>query len=102
MIDFALLASLSPANAGGMLGGGTAGLVVAARMDENPNVTVAVIEAGIHHINEPLVDTPGKLDRSLTNCRYERTDAESGKGFSRKHLGILPLTGASPLSHRRG
>ena len=41
-----------------VVGGGTAGLVVAARLSEDPAVTVAVIEGGAHHVNEPLVDTP--------------------------------------------
>ncbi|KAI0780702.1 alcohol oxidase [Trametes elegans] len=41
-----------------VVGGGTAGLVVAARLTEDPTTTVAVVEAGIHHVNEPLVDTP--------------------------------------------
>ncbi|TBU35744.1 hypothetical protein BD311DRAFT_12890 [Dichomitus squalens] len=44
-----------------VVGGGTAGLVVAARLSEDPHTTVAVIEAGTHHVNEPLVDTPGGL-----------------------------------------
>ena len=43
------------------IGGGTAGLVVAARLSEDPHTTVAIIEAGTHHVNEPLVDTPGEL-----------------------------------------
>lgn len=41
------------------LGGGTAGLAVATRLSEDPHITVAVIEAGVHYTDEALVDTPG-------------------------------------------
>lgn len=50
---------------GAYAGGGTAGLVVAARLSEDPTITVAVVEAGVHHVNEPLVDTP----REFTACK---------------------------------
>ncbi|KAI0647282.1 hypothetical protein C8Q79DRAFT_1009395 [Trametes meyenii] len=54
-----------------IIGGGTAGLVVAARLSEDPSITVAVIEAGVHHINEPLVDTPGLFGQSLGNPAFD-------------------------------
>lgn len=38
-----------------VLGGGTAGLVVANRLTENPNITVAVVEAGTFQFNNPNV-----------------------------------------------
>ena len=38
-----------------ILGGGTAGLVVAARLSEDPNVKVAVIEAGTFENHNPNV-----------------------------------------------
>ncbi|KAI4086289.1 MAG: hypothetical protein LQ344_007679 [Seirophora lacunosa] len=40
-------------------GGGTAGLTLAARLSENPAVTVGVIEAGVDRSNDPKVLTPG-------------------------------------------
>ena len=40
-------------------GGGTAGLTLAARLTENPQVTVGVIEAGLDRTEDPKVLTPG-------------------------------------------
>lgn len=40
-------------------GGGTAGLTLAARLTENSNVTVGVIEAGLDRSTDPKVLTPG-------------------------------------------
>jgi choline dehydrogenase len=39
-------------------GGGTAGLVIAARLTEDPNITVAVLEAGGNGLNDVLIDAP--------------------------------------------
>ena len=40
-------------------GGGTAGLVLATRLSENPNVRVAVIEAGEDKTADPRFSVPG-------------------------------------------
>lgn len=40
-------------------GGGTAGLTLAARLTENPKITVGVIEAGKDQSMDPKVLTPG-------------------------------------------
>jgi choline dehydrogenase-like flavoprotein len=48
-----------------VVGGGTAGLVVAARLSENPKITVGVIEAGPAVFDEPLINIPGKFGESL-------------------------------------
>jgi hypothetical protein len=41
-----------------VVGGGTAGLIVAARLAEPAHIRVGVLEAGKDHRNDPLVDTP--------------------------------------------
>ena len=41
-----------------IIGGGTAGLAVAARLSENPNITVGVLEAGAARLNDPSILTP--------------------------------------------
>jgi choline dehydrogenase len=52
-------------------GGGTAGLVVATRLSEDPNVTVGVIEAGKSKLDDPIVDVPVGILRALHNPEYD-------------------------------
>ncbi|KAL4804192.1 hypothetical protein BDV18DRAFT_166310 [Aspergillus unguis] len=52
-------------------GGGTAGLAIAARLSENPNVTVGVIEAGKYRIGDPLIDTPALFMQMFENPDYD-------------------------------
>ncbi|KAI9888565.1 MAG: hypothetical protein M1814_006806 [Vezdaea aestivalis] len=52
-------------------GGGTAGLVVAARLTENPKVNVAVIEAGLDRNDDPRVYTPYKAWGLQNDFEYD-------------------------------
>jgi len=54
-----------------ILGGGTAGCVIAGRLSENPNITVGVIEAGKYRIGDPLVDTPAAFFNMFENPEYD-------------------------------
>lgn len=54
-----------------VVGGGTAGLAIAARLTENPDVTVGVIEAGKNRLGDPFVDTPAMFLHMLGNPEYD-------------------------------
>lgn len=48
-----------------ILGGGTAGLAVAARLSEDPEVQVGVIEAGPSAFEEPAITVPGRYGEAI-------------------------------------
>ncbi|CAE6515749.1 unnamed protein product [Rhizoctonia solani] len=54
-----------------IVGGGTAGLAVAARLAENSSVTVGVIEAGQYIVDDPLIDTPQLFGQTQGNDKYD-------------------------------
>ncbi|OAL26936.1 hypothetical protein AYO22_03880 [Fonsecaea multimorphosa] len=54
-----------------VVGGGTAGLVVAARLTENPDVTVGVVEAGGNKMDDELVSTPSAYPAMIGHKEYD-------------------------------
>lgn len=48
-----------------IIGGGTAGLAVAARLSEHPDLIVGVLEAGLPAMGDSLVDCPGLAGHAL-------------------------------------
>ncbi|KAG9037448.1 hypothetical protein FS837_001438, partial [Tulasnella sp. UAMH 9824] len=54
-----------------VVGGGTAGLAVAARLSENPKNVVGVIEAGQHLPDDPLIFTPAFFGYAQSQPGYD-------------------------------
>jgi choline dehydrogenase len=54
-----------------IIGGGTAGLTLAARLTEDPAVTVAVVEAGANRLNDRTVLTPTLWPAMMGNPKYD-------------------------------
>ncbi|CAE6433226.1 unnamed protein product [Rhizoctonia solani] len=54
-----------------VVGGGTAGLTVAARLSEDSKVTVGVIEAGEYLPDDPVINTPSSAFSIPGNANYD-------------------------------
>jgi choline dehydrogenase len=51
--------------------GGTAGLDIAARLTEDPNITVAVIEAGGNGLGDVMIDAPNLATQLYDKPQYD-------------------------------
>lgn len=66
-----------------IVGGGTAGLVVASRLSEDPNVKVLVLEAGANRSQDPMILTPGFGFGMFDKPEYDYSFASTPQvGFS--------------------
>ncbi|KAJ7488067.1 alcohol oxidase [Mycena latifolia] len=54
-----------------IVGGGTCGLTLAARLTEDANVSVLVLEAGAANLDDPLILTPALFFIHLNNPQYD-------------------------------
>ncbi|KAH7337844.1 alcohol oxidase [Rhizoctonia solani] len=72
-----------------VVGGGTAGLALAARLSDNPKVSVGIIEAGPYYENDPLINTPAFASQLQGNAKYDWLF----KSVPQSHINnrILPL-----------
>ena len=54
-----------------IVGGGTAGLVVASRLSEDASLRILVIEAGANRMNDPKIVVPGLASTMYDDPNYD-------------------------------
>ncbi|EKM59948.1 uncharacterized protein PHACADRAFT_206165 [Phanerochaete carnosa HHB-10118-sp] len=64
-----------------IIGGGTAGLALAARLSEDPSKTACVLEAGDPNINDPAILTPASYGSHFGNKQYDWNFATAKQTF---------------------
>ncbi|KAI0033381.1 alcohol oxidase [Vararia minispora EC-137] len=70
-----------------IIGGGTAGLAVAARLTEDSNTVVGVVEAGCSHLDSPDVKIPGLAIAGLSQPSRDWTFLSTPQ----EHIGNRPV-----------
>ncbi|KAL8791313.1 MAG: hypothetical protein Q9195_005932 [Heterodermia aff. obscurata] len=86
-----------------IVGGGTAGLVLANRLSEDSNVQVGVLEAGAANMSDPFVLTPGLATqgwyRPETNWMFKSTPQKNGGNRSHDVPRGKMLGGTSAINY---
>ena len=54
-----------------IIGGGTAGLVLASRLSQDPRLEILVLEAGGNHLNDPRVLIPGLALSTFSDTDFD-------------------------------
>ncbi|KAI0261249.1 GMC oxidoreductase [Gloeopeniophorella convolvens] len=54
-----------------VIGGGTAGLALAVRLSEDPNISILVLEAGEAHLDDPSLTMTGSFGKNFMNPKYD-------------------------------
>ena len=84
-----------------VVGGGTAGLVVATRLSENPDVVVGILEAGPTAFDDPSINVPGRFGESLGSKLDWQFETTKQPGLNGKSLAFnrgKVLGGSSALN----